>query len=75
MSKQNILIFEQTVYVGLTGTITALLKEENETKTITLSMANLEGSRSLDLSAQELALLIEVLHNMKEKQSSSKHYR
>lgn len=75
MSGQNGRIIESCVYVGLGGSITACLKEENRTKTVELTMAYVEHHHTMDLNAQELSLLIEILHDMKEKQTNVKHYR
>ena len=75
MSDQNMHILESVVYVGPTGTVTVGLKQENQTKTVLLNIAKLEGSITIDLNSQELMLLMEALHYVKEKQTNARMYR
>lgn len=75
MTKKNENVIESSVYVGLNGCVTVSLRENEGVKWLVLSLNNLEGSMYMELDALETTLLLEVLHDMKEKQNSSKHYR
>ena len=73
--NKNENIIESSVYVGQTGCVTVCLRERQGTKSLILSLNNLEGSMFMELDALETTLILELLHDMKEKQHNSRHYR
>ena len=70
-------IVEMSVYVGDTSTITAGLIQTNRgVKMVRITIADIDNPpSSKTLNSQELSLLIEILTNMREKQTNSRNYR